>query len=155
MNGSCGFCSSLIEAIRRSHLGCVQTFPVDDFSVFDDKGLLPIHHAAGHASPEVVEYVLSKAPQHLNTRSRDEEGCPPIYCTLAMNENVGSFRVFLEHGAKVNFVDSENWTLLHQLACIGEVESIDEVIRRGCPTDVKNFKGKTYLDLLREYELEN
>jgi len=121
------------------------------------KDRTPLHLAADKGRPIVVR-VLLELDANVNA-------CyPPSYLTLLHLASSGGrldiVRPLLDHKpeADVNAQDEDGWTALHLAAYNGHEQVGRILLNRGAKGDVKNFEGKTPLELASEShhsEMEN
>ena len=57
-------------------------------------------------------------------------------------------RWLLDHGANVDFVNSQGWTALHHAACHGKYEAMSILLDAGARVDIRSLRGNTALHLL-------
>jgi ankyrin repeat protein len=62
-----------------------------------------------------------------------------------MSERTETLNYFLEHGVKIDWVDHENWTLLHLAAYHGRIQMVKFLINAGSDIDARTNQGNTSL----------
>jgi ankyrin repeat protein len=95
--------------------------PFDTYSVSWTSGVIPVYYTALCGFQDLVEHLVIKYPQHVNT-SGGKYGTP-LVAALA-GRHFQTARYLLHNGAHVNIRDSDGITLLHSAAWYGDLETV-------------------------------
>lgn len=134
-------------------------------------GFTPLHVAVQEREEEVISVLLAA---HADIEAKDEHGRTPLHWgPFAYNRqpkhiyhDIGEphdtvftdpgpargMKLLLDAGAKINAVDDEGDTPLHEAARLGSVRGAEILLARGAKADVKNKAGETPLSIAKESE---
>ena len=151
-----GATSALHWAAQLNRVECLQAFlapesPVNAYSL-DEYGWYPLHSAAGNASLEAVQLLLSRGAV---CTVRDREGRTPLHSVCCRSgrkaERAQILGIFLESGGDnvMNAQEDEGYTPLH-CAVFGYFPECCEVLLRAgsqASLSIRNRFGETPLEM--------
>lgn len=140
-------------------------------SRISNDGFTPLHVAVQEREEEVISVLLAA---HADIEAKDEHGRTPLHWgPFAYNRQpkhiyrrmgqphdtvftdpgpaIG-IKLLLDAGAKIDAVDDEGDTPLHEAARLGSVRGAEILLARGAKKDVKNKAGETPLSIAKESE---
>lgn len=109
-----------------------------------DFGWTPLGMAA-LSNTEITAYLLSKGADPNPHQCKDKEGCPcadvetPLHLAIR-SDNVGTVRVLVENGARVNVTDGNGVTPLHLAVANRCAEIADYLLGQGARLNIKEDK---------------
>lgn len=143
----------LHKAVRYNNNSMVQLLleHAADPTIFNFTHMTPMHIAARDGNNELVSVFL-KRPDILELC--DESERTPFDYALK-SRKYKTAKLLMEHGADINRQLVNGDTLLHRLLMDKpDIPAIRFLLSEGARVDIKNIKGKTAFDLLREKELD-
>lgn len=104
----------------------------------DDKGLTPLHIAAGGGGhfAEIVEMILERGA---DVSATDNEGCTPLHAAASHRlDNSAIIALLVSHGAEISAIDSNGKMPLHHAGCYPVARAI---IDRGACVSAADSQG--------------
>lgn len=109
-----------------------------DLEVRDDHGRTPLHWGPSAYTPQ---------PKHIYRRMGE-----PHDTVFVDPGPAKGIRLLLDAGAKIDAVDDEGDTPLHEAARLGSVRAAELLVARGAKANVKNKAGETPVSIAKESE---
>jgi ankyrin repeat protein len=106
----------------------------------------PLHHVAGRGFRSLVDYLISKRPEHVNLNG--EHGTPLHAALDGMHGNVA--QLLLGHCDDVDVRDPQKQTPLHLAACRGLLNITRTLVERNADINARDSNGKTPLYRIME-----
>ena len=109
----------------------------------------PLHYAARHGFPRVVEWLITTCSQDVNVSSRDLR--TPLHIASA-RQRFMVMQVLLTHHADINAgaVDKLDWAPLHFASWDGHLKVAQLLLEHGADVNCKSSASETPLRLLSE-----
>lgn len=110
--------------------------------------LKSLHAAASNNDPDRVDKLLDgPAKKYLDLNGPDEEGTAPlIYAACFGYTEIVS--TLLDHGAKVNQQDTNQWTALMWATANRHADTVKMLLERGASPEMKSSSGRTAFDFV-------
>ena len=121
----------------------------------NEEGWTPLHHAAEEGNLAIVKMLLEKGADVDARTSRFGETPLMLACGLfggGRNDAGKCARLLLEKGANANAATNDGVTPLMYAAHRGRVETVKLLLAKGAGAGSKDFKGKTALDGILEFD---
>ncbi|HEY7123279.1 MAG TPA: ankyrin repeat domain-containing protein [Ktedonobacterales bacterium] len=117
-------------------------------NAFAPDGFTPLGLAAFFGQKAVVDLLLARGAE-VNVASNNPMKVMPLHSSVA-HQHLEISRALLEHGARVNVAQADEFTPLQEAAHNGQVEMIRLLLEYGADASAKNAEGKTALMMAQE-----
>ena len=107
----------------------------------------PLHYAARHGFPDVVEWLITTCSRDVNPRGPDS--MTPLYIA-SRNRQLTAAQALLKHGANVDAGNGLGHTALHQASRLGDYKVSRFLLEHGADVNSKTMGYETPLRLLAE-----
>ena len=107
----------------------------------------PLHYAARHGFPGVVEWLITTCSRDVNARGPDS--ATPLYIA-AINRQFTAAQALLKHGANVDAGNGMGHTPLHHVSRLGDYKVSRLLLEHGANANSKTIGDETPLRLLAE-----
>lgn len=120
-----------------------------DVDAKDIVGQTALMYAAEQGRLDVVKYLVENGADVNAQSDRRGRGTALIYASAA--NRITTMEYLLEHGADINATSTIDETALIWATALGHVKSVRFLLSKNADTKIKNMKGKTALDLSKEF----
>ena len=107
----------------------------------------PLHYAARHGFPGVIEWLITTCSRDVNARGPDS--ATPLYIAV-INRQFTAAQALLKHGANVDAGNGMGHTPLHHVSRLGDYKVSRLLLEHGANTNSKTIGDETPLRLLAE-----
>ena len=114
-----------------------------DLASHDRYDLTPLHHAAAHCGPKVIETMIAKGAD-VNALDKNEDGTSPLH-KAAEGGNAAAIPLLLDAGADVGLATAAGETSLLLASMYGHGEAAKALISAGCNVGIGDAKDRTPL----------
>lgn len=115
---------------------------------FSNLGYYPIHIAAMHNHPQVIDYLVERGA---NVEVQCDNKCTPLHLACKKGHVKVVYALF-HHGANIAALDDRSWSPLHYAAFNEHKEVVHMLARFDSDHDqlrhLKNTKGKTAKEIM-------
>ena len=126
---------------RIDALECLLSKCVDDVVNGEKEKLSPLHYASFHDRIYIVLYIVEKYPCLVHLKASADEKRHTSFHLAAGSGNVECMKVLLDHGAKIETVDTDGSTALFYAARNGKPEAVQFLHDRGASAVTANQEG--------------
>ena len=117
-------------------------------NAFASDGFQPLGLAAFFGHREAVELLLAYGAS-VNSPSHNAQKVMPLHSAVA-GQHADIVAVLLDHGAKVNARQADDFTPLHGAAQNGQLHVVQFLVEHGARVNLRNSKGRTPLALAKK-----
>lgn len=110
----------------------------------------PIHYAAAVRDTEILDFILTNAPEEIEAETKDHKATPLHFAITA--NNVSMVALLLLRGADVNHANIENETPLHMSMVLFDKEIPSLLLSFGAKLESKNSRGFKPLKIAQNRE---
>lgn len=126
------------------------------YQMFKRRSEYPLHLAIEHRRDDVVFLYLIEFSKNLTAclAQRDQDGVLPLHLALVLR-NEGIAETLIQHGSRVDQLDSRENSLLHLSVRAGDLFSANLLISKDAQTDIQSQDKSTVLHLAAAYSPQN